>query len=69
MPRKRFTPEGIVQHLRTLDIENPKGTPLQVMAKKIGICFQTLIHWTAEYSGMRLDQEKWTKNLKKKTFI
>lgn len=65
MPRKRFTPEEIVQHLRTLEIEKSKGVPLEVTAKKMCVCVQTLIRWKAEFGGMRLDQAKRLKELEK----
>lgn len=43
MPKKRHSPEEIIQHIRTLEIEQAKGTTLETVAKKIAVTPQTLI--------------------------
>ena len=63
MARKKHTPEEIIQHLRTLEIEQAKGTSLEEAARKIGVTSQTLIRWRAEYGGLRVDQAKRLKEL------
>jgi hypothetical protein len=35
MPRKRYTPEEIIQHLRTAEIEQSKGASQEEAARKI----------------------------------
>lgn len=63
MARKKHTPEEIIQHLRTLEIEQAKGTSLEEAARKIGVTSQTLIRWRAEFGGLRVDQAKRLKEL------
>lgn len=63
MARKKHTPEEIIQHLRTLEIEQAKGTTLEEAARKIGVSLQTLIRWRSEYGGLRVDQAKRLKEL------
>ena len=42
MGRKRFTPEDIIGHLRTVEIESGKGVAVQdTFFWKLGICEQT----------------------------
>ena len=63
MARKKHMPEEIIQHLRTLEIEQAKGTTLEEAARKIGVSLQTLIRWRSEYGGLRVDQAKRLKEL------
>ena len=43
MPKKRHTPEEIIQHLRTVEIERVKGASLDQAARKIGVIPTTLL--------------------------
>lgn len=63
MGRKRFSPEEIIQHLRTVEIEKSKGVKLAEAARKVGVCVQTLIRWQNEFGGLRVDQAKRLKDL------
>lgn len=63
MARKKHTPEEIIQHLRTLEIEKAKGASLEESARKISVSVQTLIRWRTEYGGLRVDQAKRLKEL------
>lgn len=63
MPRKRFTPEEIIQHLRTVEVEQSKGTTFEEAARKIGVTPQTVARWKNEYGGLRVDQAKRMKEL------
>lgn len=63
MPRKRFSAEEIIQHLRTVEIEQGRGATLEEAAKKIGVTLQTVIRWRNEYGGLKLDQAKRLKEL------
>lgn len=58
MARKHFKAEEIIQHLRTVEIEQGKGATLEEAAKKIGVTIQTVIRWKNEYGGLRVDQAK-----------
>ena len=63
MPKKRYTPEEIIIHLRTVEIEQVKGTKLEEAARKVGVTAQTVSRWKAEYGGLRIDQAKRLKEL------
>ncbi len=63
MARKRYTPEEIIQHLRTAEIEQSKGLSQEEAARKIGVTPVTLSRWKAEFGGMRVDQAKRLKEL------
>lgn len=63
MPRKRYSPEEIIQHLRTVEIEQARGVTLEEAAKKVGVSLQTVVRWRNEFGGLKLDQAKRLKEL------
>lgn len=63
MPRKKHSAEEIIQHLRTVEIEQGKGTSLEEAARKVGVTLQTVIRWRNEYGGLKIDQAKRLKEL------
>jgi len=65
MARKHYKAEEIIQHLRTAEIEQGKGSSLELAAKKIGVSTQTLVRWRKEYGGMQVNQAKLLKELEK----
>ena len=40
MPRKRYTPEEVIQHLRTVEIDTGKGLAVLDACRKLGITEQ-----------------------------
>jgi transposase-like protein len=58
MARKRHSPEEIIRHLRTIEVDTGKGNSLENACRKIGICEVTYHRWKREYGGLRLDQAK-----------
>ena len=58
MARKRYAAEGIIGHLRTLEIEMGKGLAVVDACRKLGITEQTDYRWKKEYGGLRVDQAK-----------
>ncbi len=65
MPRKRFTAEQIIQHLREAEVLLAQGKTIAQVCKKIGITDQTYYRWRKEYGGIRTDQAKRLKELEK----
>ena len=65
MPRKIFKPEQIINRLRTAEVELSQGKTVVQVCKKIGITEQTYYRWRKEYGGMRTEQVKRLKDLKK----
>ena len=63
MPRKRYTPEEIFQHLRTIELDTGKGLAVPDACRKLGITEQTYYRWKKEYGGLRVDQAKRLKSL------
>jgi transposase len=63
MPRKRYSAEEIIQHLRTVELEQGRGATLEEAAKKIGVTSQTVIRWKNEFGGLKVDQAKRLKEL------
>ena len=63
MARKKYTAEEIIQHLRTAEIEQSKGSYQEEAARKIGVTATTLIRWKREFGGLRVDQAKRLKDL------
>lgn len=63
MPRKRFSPEEIIQHLRTVELEQGRGLTLEEASKKVGVTSQTVIRWKNEFGGLKVDQAKRLKEL------
>lgn len=63
MARKKYTAEEIIQHLRTVEIEQSKGVSQAEAARKIGVTPITLSRWKSEYGGLRVDQAKRLKEL------
>jgi putative transposase len=63
MPRKSYTPEEIIQHLRTVELETGKGVTVPEACRKVGITEQTYYRWKKEYGGLRVDQAKRLKAL------
>jgi len=65
MPRKRFTPEQIIQNLREAEVLLSQEKTITQVCKKIGITDQTYYRWRKEYGGVRTDQAKRLKDLEK----
>ena len=63
MPRKRYTPEEVIQHLRTVELDTGKGLAVLDACRKLGITEQTYYRWKKEYGGLRVDQAKRLKAL------
>lgn len=63
MARKHHSPEEIIQHLRTVELEEGKGLSLEEASRKVGVTLQTILRWRKEYGGLRVDQAKRLKEL------
>jgi transposase len=63
MARKKHKAEEIIQHLRTVEIEQSKGETLEAASRKVGVSYQTIIRWRKEYGGLDVEQAKRLKAL------
>ena len=65
MPRKRYTPEQIINSLREAEVIMSQGSTATEAARHLGITEQTYYRWRKEYGGMRINQAKRLKELDK----
>ncbi len=65
MPRKRYTPEQIINSLREAEVLMSQGSTAAQAARHLGITEQTYYRWRKEYGGMRINQAKKLKELEK----
>ncbi len=65
MGRKRHTPEQIIRKLREAEIALAQGQTIAEVARKLSVTEQTYSRWRKEFGGLRLDQAKRFKELKK----
>jgi transposase-like protein len=63
MARKRYAPEEIIGHLRTIEIDVGRGTAVGDACRKLGLTEQTYYRWKREYGGLRVGQAKRLKAL------
>ncbi len=65
MPKKRYSAEQIIAKLREAEIELAKGSKMGVVCRKLTISEQTYYRWRREYGGLRMEQAKYLKLLKR----
>ena len=65
MPRKRYTPEQIINSLRKAEVLLSQGSTAKEAARHLQISEQTYYKWRKEYGGMRINQAKRLKELEK----
>jgi putative transposase len=65
MPRKRYTSEQIIVHLREAEVELAKGQARAEVCRKLGISEQTYYRWRKEYGSLRVDQVRRLKDLER----
>ena len=65
MPRKRYTPEQIINSLREAELLMSQGSTAAEASRHMGITEQTYYRWRKEYGGMRINQAKRLKELDK----
>ena len=65
MAKKRHTAEQIIWKLREAEVFLSKGTEMPQVCRKLGVTEQTYYRWRKEYGGVRTDQAKRFKEIKK----
>jgi len=63
MPRKRHTPEQVINKLREAEVVISGGGTVAEASRQIGVTEQTFYRWRNEYGGLRIDQVKRLKQL------
>tara|TARA_A100001037_G_scaffold152792_1_gene137919 strand:+ start:802 stop:1080 length:279 start_codon:yes stop_codon:yes gene_type:complete len=63
MPRKRFTVEQIIHHLREADVLLVQGRTVGEVCRQIGVSEQSYYRWRKEYGGLKVEQARRLKEL------
>ncbi len=63
MPRKKHTPEQVINKLREVEVALAQGSTVAEASRQIGVTEQTFYRWRSEYGGLRVDQVKRLKQL------
>ncbi len=63
MPRKRFTVEQIINHLREADVLLAQGETVGSVCRRIGVSEQSYYRWRKEYGGLKVAQARRFKDL------
>ena len=63
MPRKRFSVEQIIHHLREADVLLAQGETVGGVCRRIGVSEQSYYRWRREYGGLKVDQARRLKEL------
>ena len=65
MPKRRHTPEQIINKLREAEVLLSKGMKIPEVCRKIEVTEQTYYRWRKEYGGVRIDQARRVEELEK----
>jgi transposase-like protein len=65
MPRKRFSVEQIISHLREAEFLLARGQTVGEVCRHIGVSEQSYYRWRREYGGLKLDQARRLKDLER----
>jgi transposase-like protein len=63
MPRKRFSVEQIIHHLREADVLLAQGQTVGEVCRRIGVSEQSCYRWRKEYGGLKVEQVRRLKEL------
>ena len=63
MPRKRFSVEQIINHLREADVLPAQGETVGSVCRRIGVSEQSDYRWRKEYGGLKVAQARRFKDL------
>ena len=63
MPRKRFTVEQIINHLREAEVLLSQGRSVGEVCRQIGVSEQSYYRWRKEYGGLKVNQARRLKEL------
>ena len=65
MPKKRFSVERIISHLREAEVFLAQGRTIGQVCRPIGISEQSYYRWRREYGGLKVDQARRLKELER----
>ena len=56
MPKKRYSVEQIINHLRGADVLLAQGQTVGEICRRIGVSEQSYYRWRREYGGLKVEQ-------------
>ena len=56
MPKKRFSVEQIIHHLREAEVLLSQGRTVGEVCRQIGVSEQSYYRWRKEYGGLKINQ-------------
>ena len=65
MPKKRFSVEQIISHLREAEVFLAQGQTIGQVCQHISISEQSYYRWRREYGGLKVDQARRLKELER----
>ena len=65
MPRKPFSVERIINHLREADVLLAQGLTVGEVCRRIGVSEQSYYRWRKEYGGLKVEQARRLKDLER----
>ena len=65
MTKKGYTPEQIINKLRGAELQLQQATTIAIVSKTIGVSSHPCYRWRKEHGGLRVEQAKELKLLKK----
>lgn len=65
MPKKRFSVEQIIHHLREAEVLVAQGQTVGEVCRRIGVSEQSYYRWRREYGGLKIDQARRLKDLER----
>ncbi len=65
MPRKRFSVEQIMNHLREADVFLSQDRTVGEVCRHIGVSEQSYYRWRKDYGGLKMDQARRLKDLER----
>ena len=67
MPKKRFSVEQIIHHLREAEVLLAQGRTVGEVCRQIGVSEQSYYRWRKEYGGLKINQAHRLKALEQET--
>jgi len=58
VPRKRFSVEQIINHLREAEVLLAQGKTVGEICRRLGVSEQSYYRWHQEYGGLKVDQAR-----------
>ncbi len=66
MPKKRHTAEQVIGLLRQVEVELAQGRAVGEICRRLEVSDATFCRWRCEFSGLKVDQARRLRDLKRK---